>query len=107
MIVLSILTVLLLAFMELDQHPLSGCLAVRVIAGVGGFLLIKMPEGTSWYWKALFWVGLFSLWTVIFVFSAAPVKPVPAVQGKTVEQTEIVTVREGKLTGVKTPDGKV
>ncbi|MBQ3866505.1 MAG: carboxylesterase family protein [Clostridia bacterium] len=107
MIVLSILTVLLLAFMELDQHTLWGWLAVLVIAGVGGFLLIKMPEGTPWYWKALFWVGLFSLWTVIFVFSAAPVRPVPAVQGKTVEQTEIVTVREGKLTGVKTPDGKV
>ena len=69
---------------------------VRVRFVTGGFL----PHLALW---AVFLAVL----ALIYKLSGPPIRAIPAVEGKTPTPTDVVTVAQGNLTGVYTPDGSV
>lgn len=104
---LAAYTLLWLAVLELNKNTVWGwALALALVV----FYAL-------WYRKRLRYsgflarVGGFVLLTALLLgtvfVSQGPVKRRPAVEGKNPAVTEVVTVKQGQLTGVLTPDGAV
>lgn len=101
-----ILTILLLAVMELNKNTVTGWL-LAAAAFVLYIILMKkfLPERK--YRKVfgrLLYTGILA---AVFFVSLPPVRPVPASDAKNPEVTETISVEQGELTGVKSADGSV
>ena len=106
MILMIILTLLLLAVMELNKNTLTGW--VLVLCAFACFLFLrKKPWFQAGHHIHLLRLMVSAVMLVCFVISQPPVKAVPAFDGKTSGATDVVTVKQGQLTGVKSKDGTV
>lgn len=85
---------------------LGWVLAIGLFAGYA-FLLRRVWPGARWYARLGAFLALTLLLLVVFRVTEGPVRRRPAVEGKNPAVTEIVTVEQGQLTGVFTPDGAV
>ena len=104
---LVIYALLWLAALELNKNALWGW-AVALALLVGYALLYRNVLGSQrWFVK----LGGFLLLTVLLALnlslSQGPVKRRPAVEGENPAVTDVVTLAQGQLTGVYTPDGAV
>ena len=104
---LGIYALLWLAALELNKNALWGWAAALALLLGYALLYRNVLSGQRWFVK----LGGFLLLTVLlalnFSLSQGPVKRRPAVEGKTPAITAVVTVEQGQLTGVYTPDGAV
>lgn len=104
---LVLYALLWLAALELNKNMLfSWMLAIGLFAGYA-FLLRRVWPGARWYARLGAFLALTLLLLVVFRVTEGPVRRRPAVEGKNPAVTEIVTVEQGQLTGVFTPDGAV
>ena len=104
---LVLYALLWLAALELNKNMLLGwVLAIGLFAGYA-FLLRRVWPGARWYARLGAFLALTLLLLVVFRVTEGPVRRRPAVEGKNPAVTEIVTVEQGQLTGVCTPDGAV
>lgn len=85
---------------------LGWVLAIGLFAGYA-FLLRRVWPGARWYARLGAFLALTLLLLVVFRVTEGPVRRRPVVEGKNPAVTEIVTVEQGQLTGVFTPDGAV
>ena len=94
-------------FLEVNKNTLSGWIQSLVVFVVYITLSVKLLRGKKWYLRLGCFVLLLALLAVIGYGTLGPYKAHPAVDTKDPKVTEIVTVRDGQLTGVTTEDGAV
>ena len=95
------------ALFELGKNTLWGwLLLIGLVICVCVFRLRVIP---AWRFglRALSFLGAWVLFAALFILSGPPERPIPAVSAKDPKATEVITVKEGKLTGVYTEDGAV
>ncbi len=103
----GLMALLVFAFLELNKHTLLGWgLALALFAG---YALLRRKKLRFLPLPARLGAGcaLLCLTALVLWVSWPPVRPVPAVEGKTGGVTAVRHVAQGDLTGVKTPDGQV
>ncbi|MBQ4512719.1 MAG: carboxylesterase family protein [Anaerolineaceae bacterium] len=104
---LIILSLLFFTTLELGKHTLLGwILGVILVCGFV-FARVKGLNGASRWARFVSWAGLIAWFAIILWISKPPIKPVPAVQGKTGGITNVIHLPQGDLTGVLTEDGEV
>ncbi len=106
---LAVFGLVFFAVMELGKHTILGWVLTALL--IAGFALLaeklsKIGKGRKGRF-CLAWMALFVLFGAIVFVSWPPVKNVPAVSYKNPEKTQIVTVQQGQLQGVRTKDGAV
>ena len=94
-------------FLEVNKNTISGWIQSLVVFVVYITLSVKLLRGKKWYLRLGCFVLLLALLAVIGYGTLGPYKAHPAVDTKDPKVTEIVTVRDGQLTGVTTEDGAV
>ncbi len=104
---LALYALLWLAALELNKNMILGWVLALALFGGYAVLLRRVLPGARWYARLGAFLVLTLLLLVVFRFTEGPVKRRPAVEGKNPAVTEIVTVEQGALTGVYTPDGAV
>ncbi|MBE6719757.1 MAG: carboxylesterase family protein, partial [Ruminococcaceae bacterium] len=93
--------------LELNKNTLLGWgIAVLLFAGYIA-AEIKVIKNKKWYLRLFGWVLFIALLGGTMAVSAPPYKTVPAVDCKDPEVTDVVTVEQGRLTGVYTEDKSV
>ncbi len=106
--ILFVLAALLWATLfELGKNTLWGW--VLLLGFVVGFLAVRLrviPD-CGFGLRLLAFLGAWALFAVLFLLSGPPERPIPAVTAEHPKTTDVITVREGKLTGVCTEDGAV
>ena len=107
-VIFFILTLLVFAaLLEFGRNAVWGwCLAGAVFAGFAllhGKTLNKKKKTA----RFLSWLAFLAVLAAVFSISAPREKAIPAVDVKNPEPTGIVTVAQGRLTGVYTADGAV
>ena len=103
----SLAAILTMILFELGKNTLWGwALLLFLIVGWALLRVKLLPEAGFLPRLALFLGGL-CLMGVLFVLSGPREKPIPAVRASHPAVTDVVTVTEGQLTGVRTEDGAV
>ena len=100
----GLFSLLTLALLELNKNRVLGWVVALVLLAEYAYLRGRVKKG--WARFGLF-LGLVVLLAANLIVTQGPVKRHPAVEGKTGGATEIVTVSDGQLRGVKTRDGAV
>ncbi len=96
-----------IALFELGKNAIWGwVLLLALLLGWVCVRLFVIPNG-GFILRFLTFFGVWILFVVLFLFSGPPERPIPAVSGKDPVKTEVITVRQGKLTGVFSEDGQV
>ncbi len=95
------------AVLELGKHTILGWILMVLV--IGGFYVLRKKvlvnvKGTARVWS---WIGFFAALAMVLLLSFPPVKPVPAVSGKSAGVTDVIHLSQGELTGVLTEDGAV
>ena len=107
MLGIILIGVVFLTLLEFNKNSLWGW-ALALIVLVGFFFLRRyVLLDKSWWLRAVGWVGLIAVLTAVLLFTKGPFRLRPAVAGKNPAVTEIVTVEQGRLTGLVTADGAV
>ena len=105
--VLTVLTALLwFFFLEVNKNTVSGWIQSLVVFLVYITVSVKLLRGKKWFLRLGCFVLMLVLLAVIGRGTQGPLKARPAVS-EDAGATEIVTLRDGQLTGVYTPDGGV
>lgn len=93
--------------LELGKNTLFGWI-LSVIAFLLFLYIYKIPlsDKSNWF-KFLAWIVLFAVLVVVGKISSPPVKAIPAVSAKDPAVTNLVTVKQGDLTGVLNEDETV
>ena len=108
-IVTALTAVLFFLLLELNQNRLLGwilaaCLLIAFILLFESGLLRRhhrhRKSRRRTFFRVLAWVGLFALFAAIFFVTAPPVRRVPALAVKDAPATGVVSLRDGKVTGV-------
>jgi len=95
------------AVLELGHHTVFGWIAMLLIS-VGYLALhIKGLSQKKWYFRLFGWFCFIVVMLGIWKLSYPPAKRLPAVNVENPAVTEVVSVKQGKLTGVYTEDKKV
>ncbi len=94
-------------FLEINKNTLSGWIQSLVVFLVYITISIKLLRGKKWYLRLGCFVLLLVLLAAIGHGTQGPYRAHPAVAAKDPQVTDIVTVRDGQLTGVYTEDGAV
>ena len=106
-IVFVLATVVYAALLELSKNVIPGWIGAAVVL-CGYFLLHhRILVDKAWYLKLLSWVALFVVLYLIYKVSYPPYKTIPAVDVKNPKATEVVTVKQGDLSGVYNEDESV
>ena len=95
------------AVLELGKHTLLGWILAAAAVGAFVFFRIRFLNQARGWVRFLGWMALILVFALILMISWPPVKPVPAVSGKSAGITEVRHLSQGDLTGVLTEDGKV
>ena len=103
----AIVILLMAAVLELGKHTLLGWILAAAAAVCFAFLRAKKLAGAKRIARFGAWCVLLLVFAAILWISWPPVRPVPAVAGKTGGVTETVHIAQGDLTGVLTRDGRV
>ena len=93
-------------FLEVNKNSLSGWIQSLVVFLVYITFSVKLLRDKKWIWRLLAFALLLLMLWAIGQGTLGPYQARPAVSGDA-QITEIVTVRDGQLTGVTTPDGAV
>ena len=101
------LGLLMIAILELGQHTVPGWILALLVAAGFAVFRIKTRNTLPGYARIISFLVLILVFGIILAVSVPPVKPVPAVQGKNGGTTDVVQIKQGALTGVKTADGAV
>ena len=106
-VLLAVLTALVFAaLLELNKNTLPAwglCAALFVV----WIALRKKLGGAGAGKRLLAWLGLAAALSLVLAFVGRPYRLRPAVEGGDGGLTEIVTLRDGQVRGVYTPDGAV
>ena len=107
-VMVVICTLLYIAILELSKNILAGW-AVGIIAAalMIGFRAKFYKKGTGIKSLIFAWILFFAVLVINYLLTQPPVKRVPAVDNKNPEVTDVVTVSQGKLTGVYNADKSV
>ena len=100
----SLFSVLFLALLELNKNTIPGWILALVLLAVYAILHRQLGK---WYLRLGGFLVLAALLGVVLFKTVGPVKLHLAVEGKTGGITDIVTVSDGRLTGVYTADREV
>ncbi|MBQ7670409.1 MAG: carboxylesterase family protein [Clostridia bacterium] len=106
-IVTILLFVLFILILELNKNSVWGFILTAVLT-VAFFVLFEsgiLREKTPL--KVVSWLAFFAVFAGILFLTWPPVKRVPAVTYKDPVETEVLTLKDGKVSGVVTEDGKV
>ena len=104
---LAIFSLLWLILLELNKNTLAGW-ALTIALMTDYFLIYrKALRGRKWIWRFLAFLLLAGLLTIVLFTTRGPVKNRPAVEGTNGGITDIVTVKDGQITGVYTADRAV
>ncbi|MER2151773.1 MAG: carboxylesterase family protein, partial [Candidatus Limivicinus sp.] len=104
----GIFALLFLALLELNKNTVFGwILAILLLAGYAVFYARTLSKKSGLLRFAGFLALMLVLALLLFRLTVGPVKRHPAVEGKTGGVTDVVTVRDGQLTGVLTDDQAV
>ena len=95
------------AALELNKNRVLGWVIALALFGAYALLLRRDFLGARWYARLGAFLVLTLLLVLTFRFTEGPVMRRPAVAGRNPAVTEVVTVGQGQLTGVLTPDGAV
>ena len=106
-IVLVLCAVIYFAILELGKNTLLGWCVALVLFAAYIALEIKVIKNKKWFVRLLAWVGFFISLGAAMIISQPPYKTVPAVDAKNPEVTDVVTVKQGDLTGVFSEDKSV
>ncbi len=105
---LFILAAVVFAFLlEIGKHTLAGWILTAVLLAAYAFFRLTRFRELSRGKKALARLGLVAVFSLILLISWPPMKRVPAVDAARPEETGVVTVAQGRLTGVYTKDRAV
>ena len=96
-----ILFLLLTGVLELNRNTVFGWVLFLILTGAWVFLTARLHHG---FLLTLTYLVCFAL---ILYLTWPPVRNVPAVTHKDPEKTEVITVKDGDLRGVRTKDGEV
>lgn len=96
-----------LAVLELNKNRIVGWVLALALLVLYALLYRRVLLESRWFVK----LGAFLLLTALLLgtvlLTQGPVRRRPAVEGKDLRVTDVVTVEQGQLTGVCTPDGAV
>ena len=106
-VLFAIVILLMAAVLELGKHTLLGWILAAAAAVCFAALRAKKLAGAKRIARFGAWCALLLAFAAILWLSWPPVRPVPAVAGKTGGVTETVHIAQGDLTGVLTRDGRV
>lgn len=106
-ILLIIIALIFFATLELGKHTLTGWILGAVVTIGFLFIWTKVLSSSVWWAKWIGWAGLLAWYIIALLISKPPVRPVPAVQGKSAGVTDVIHLSQGDLTGVLTEDGSV
>ena len=106
-----ILTLLVAAlwffYLEINKNSVSGWIQSLVVFLVYITISIKLLRGKKWFWRlGAFLLLLVLLWAV-GQGTLGPYRAHEAVVGGNGAVTDVISLRDGQLTGVYTPDGAV
>ncbi|MBR1691991.1 MAG: carboxylesterase family protein [Lachnospiraceae bacterium] len=106
-IVIGIIMLLYGTILELSKNVVAGWIAAGIV--FTGYIVFAMRflEGKKPQLRVAGWVCLSALLVLVYRLSAPPYKAVPATELAHPESTDIVTVRQGQLTGVYNEDKSV
>ena len=104
---LALYGLLWLTLLELNKNTVPGWIAALALLVVYGAVSVRLLRNRRWYGKLGAFVLLTALLVGVFKLSEAPVRRRPAVAGKNPAATGTVTVEQGRVAGVFTPDGAV
>lgn len=103
-----ILTFLYIAVLELSKNILVGwCVGIAAAACMIVYRIKFYKKDNGMKNLAIAWGIFFVVLVVNYLLTQPPVKRVPAVANKNPEVTDVVTVKQGKLTGVYNADKSV
>ena len=104
----ALFALLILVLLELNKNTVFGWILAILLLGAYAVFYARTLSGKSGPVRAAGFLGLMLLLMgLLFYLTVGPVQRRPAVEGKTGGITDIVTVADGKLTGVLTADGAV
>ncbi len=103
-ILYALVHLLMLALLELSKNTLWGWALTEIL--LIAFLLFYPRVGGRGR-RALCWLGLIAAFALVLKLTEAPVRRVPAAEGRNLAATDVVTVKQGQLTGLVTADGAV
>ena len=106
-VLLALLLLLSLALLELNKNTLPGWGLTLLLFAAYALLRQRVLRSRGFFLRLLAFLCLLVLFAAILLWTVGPVKLRPAVQGKDPAVTEVVTVRQGQLTGLVTGDGQV
>ena len=105
-ILLVIAAFIFFAVLDLGKHTLTGWILTAALIAAYIILRVKVLKGKRRLVRLGGWLCFIAAYAVILWVSWPPVRPVPAVSGKSAGVTDIVHTAQGDLTGVLTEDGK-
>ena len=106
-IVLFIVTFFMLFYLEIYKNTVLGWVLTVILAVVFGFSHIKYLKDKKWWNKLLSWIAMFAVFICITYVSQPPIRQIAAVNLSDPIFTEVVTVKQGDLTGVYNEDQTV
>lgn len=107
-VVILVLVLLVFAFvLEIGHNTLLGWAALLLVSAGYVVLHLKGLSERKWYFRLFAWFCFIVVLLGILRISSPPAKQIPAVDVKNPEVTEVVTVKQGQLTGVYNSDKSV
>ncbi len=103
---MAFLTVLLLALMELNKNTLAGWILVPAAFVLYLFARKKALRGKK-HRRLVMNLAYLGVLAACFAVSQPPVRRVPVSDAAKPESTEVLSVAQGSLTGVRSADGSV
>ncbi len=92
---------------ELDRNTVWGWVLLGVVLGVWLVLRCTVLVRHGFFLRLFCFAGAMALAFLVFRLSCPPIRAIPAVQVKEPKPTGVVTVAQGKLTGVYNADESV
>ena len=107
-VIIYIIVLVLYAFLiELSQNTVAGWIAATVVFVLFAFFYHRFLSEKKWFLRLGAWLGLLLVLFCIYKISYPPYALAPAVMGKSMGETDVITIAQGDLTGVYDATGNV
>lgn len=107
MLILTLISILFAILFELNKNGIAAWILLVLTLGMFSLVRYRYLLDKPWYVRGAGWLGLAAVLTAVMIFVPGPEKLRPAVEGENAGVTEVITVEQGQLTGVRTADGEV